>query len=418
MKHDRLNPQPTGRVWLHERDCQLDDFIALIEPGDAAQQLHYASAVEQHVPIYDCRALRGTLRVADERAALLAEWVNVLMHGAGVLVLQGAYQDSASGAADNVSESTKVIDDATTVFEMIIAGEREAGASSADHFAKAGANDRIWNALEKLCLHSPDTFARYYANAFIAAISEAWLGPNYQMTSQINVVRPGGAPQQAHRDYHLGFQTNKEAARYPAHVHTTSPLLTLQGAVAHCDMPVESGPTKLLPFSQRYVPGYLAWRNPAFRAHFEAHCIQLPLRKGDAVFFSPALFHAAGANHTPDISRMANLLQVSCAFGRAMETVDRTRMSVALYPALLDLRKTGAMDRDALWAAIASCAEGYPFPTNLDTDPPVGGLAPESQQQLMRRALEHEWSEHEFAQAVTAQHVKRETVTAVYTPQK
>ena len=418
MKHDRLNPQPSESVWLHERDCQLDDFIARLEPGDAAQQLHYASSVEQHVPIYDCKSLRGALRVADERAALLAEWVNVLMHGAGVLVLRGAYRDNAGGAADNVSESTKVIDAATAVFEMIIAGERAAGASSADHFAKAGANDRIWNALEKLCLHSPDTFARYYANTFIAAISEAWLGPNYQMTSQINVVRPGGAPQQAHRDYHLGFQTNDQAARYPAHVHTTSPLLTLQGAVAHCDMPVESGPTKLLPFSQRYVPGYLAWRNPAFRAFFEAHCIQLPLRKGDAVFFSPALFHAAGANHTPDISRMANLLQVSCAFGRAMETVDRTRMSVALYPTLLDLRKTGAMDREALWTAIACCAEGYPFPTNLDTDPPAGGLAPESQQQLMRRALEHEWSADEFAQAVTAQHAKRETVTAVYTPQK
>ena len=38
-----------------------------------------------------------------------------------------------------------------------------------------------------------------------------------------------------------------ELAAYPAHLHRMSPVLTLQGAVAHCDMPIESGPTMLLP---------------------------------------------------------------------------------------------------------------------------------------------------------------------------
>ncbi|CAM2147560.1 Phytanoyl-CoA dioxygenase [Pararobbsia alpina] len=398
MKHGSLNPQPAHAVWYSDADCKLDDFVAALAPGDAEQRLHYAASVERGVPVYDCPALRGTLRVASERAALLAEWVDVMLHGAGVLVLRAAYEDTA------------VIDAATAIFESIVVQERESGASGADHFAKAGANDRIWNALEKLCMLEPDVFARYYANPFIAAISEAWLGPHYQMTSQINVVRPGGAAQQAHRDYHLGFQTNEEALRYPAHVHTMSPLLTLQGAVAHGDMPVESGPTKLLPFSQRYAPGYLAWRRPEFRAHFEAHCVQLPLQKGDAVFFNPALFHAAGDNRTADISRMANLLQVSSAYGRAMETVDRTRMSIALYPVLRTLRASGALDVDEVGAAIASCAEGYPFPTNLDTDPPVGGLAPESQQQLMRRAIDEAWSEMAFCDAVRAQQRKRQSI--------
>ena len=36
--------------------------------------------------------------------------------------------------------------------------------SAGDHFAKAGANDRIWNAQEKLCLRAPAVFARYFAN--------------------------------------------------------------------------------------------------------------------------------------------------------------------------------------------------------------------------------------------------------------
>ena len=83
-------------------------------------------------------------------------------------------------------------------------------------------------------------------------------------------------------------------------------------------MPVESGPTKLLPFSQTYLPGYAAWRREDFREVFENKFVQLALNKGDALFFSPAIFHAAGANVSSDIHRMANLLQVSSAFGRAM----------------------------------------------------------------------------------------------------
>lgn len=55
----------------------------------------------------------------------------------------------------------------------------------------------------------------------------AWLGPGYQVTSQINVVNPGGAAQTAHRDYHLGFASAERAARFPAHVHQLSPVLTL-----------------------------------------------------------------------------------------------------------------------------------------------------------------------------------------------
>src|SRR5712691_3306187 len=162
----------------------------------------------------------------------------------------------------------------------------------------------------------------------------AWLGPAYPVTSQVNVVNPGGAAQSAHRDYHLGFLSAERAAAYPAHVHRLSPVLTLQGAVAHCDMPIETGPTLYLPHSQKYAPGYLAFHQPEFTSYFEANYVQLPLEKGDAAFFNPALFHGAGTNRTADVRRMANLLQVSSGFGRAMETVDRSAMSAAVFPAL------------------------------------------------------------------------------------
>ena len=191
----------------------------------------------------------------------------------------------------------------------------------------------------KLCLRDPAAFAAYYGNAVIALVSEAWLGPCYQITSQLNVVNPGGAAQVPHRDYHLGFQSPQAIERFPAHVHRLSPVLTLQGAVAHCDMPLETGPTLYLPFSQSYLPGYMATAHAEFRDYFDAHHVQLPLAKGDAVFFNPALFHAAGTNRSKDVRRIANLLQVSSAFGRAMESVDRLKMSLKLYPALKGLRQ-------------------------------------------------------------------------------
>ena len=149
-------------------------------------------------------------------------------------------------------------------FEAIIAGQRAAGGAAGDHFAQSGQNDRIWNALEKLALRAPDVFAAYYANDVVATVCHAWLGPGYQVTSQVNVVNPGGAAQTAHRDYHLGFQSGSQAARFPAHVHRLSPVLTLQGAVAHTDMPAETGPTMYLPHSQKYLPGYLAFQRPEF----------------------------------------------------------------------------------------------------------------------------------------------------------
>jgi ectoine hydroxylase-related dioxygenase (phytanoyl-CoA dioxygenase family) len=221
------------------------------------------------------------------------------------------------------------------------------------------------------------------------------------------VVNPGGEAQSPHRDYHMGFQAADALAQFPSHAHRLSPVLTLQGAVAHCDMPVETGPTLYLPFSQSYEPGYLAWRRPEFIAYFDRHRIQLPLAKGDAVFFNPALFHAAGSNRTTHVRRMANLLQVSSAYGRAMESVDRARMSAALYPALLAMSGKGELGRAECANAVAACAEGYSFPTNLDRDPPIGGLAPETQAQLMLKALAENWTVDAFEKALAEQSWRR-----------
>jgi ectoine hydroxylase-related dioxygenase (phytanoyl-CoA dioxygenase family) len=190
-------------------------------------------------------------------------------------------------------------------------------------------------------------------------------------------------------------------------VHRLSPALTLQGAVAHCDMPVVTGPTMYLPHSQKYPAGYVAFHQPEFTAYFDAHFVQLPLRTGDAAFFNPALFHGAGTNRSADVRRMANLLQVSSAFGRAMETVDRTAMCRALYPVLL-AQRAGGVAEGTLRNVVAASAEGYAFPTNLDRDQPIGGLAPETQAELVWRALQEEWTPAELDSELAAQ-VERRT---------
>ena len=216
------------------------------------------------------------------------------------------------------------------------------------------------------------------------------------MTAQVNLVRPGGKAQVPHRDYHLGFMVPEKMAQYPAHIHDISPVLTLQGAVAHCEMPIESGPTMLLPHSQNFREGYLAFGRKKYQDYFTEHHVQLPLHKGDVLFFNPAVMHGAGTNKSAEILRMANLLQVSSAFGRAMESVDRCAMCKALYPNLRKMFEDRLMSHEQLVRTIANCAEGYSFPTNLDRDPPINGLAPKTQQQIMVKALEGGWSSRNF----------------------
>lgn len=373
-----------------ESACDLAEFSALTAQKTDLAAIPHAQKALQNVPIYDMTALSPMLGQTASRRVLMAEWARVLQHGAGVFVLKQACPDHDA------------IDQATACYERVIAAERAAGGAAADHFAAAGSNDRIWNSLQKLALDSPATFIRYFSSPAIDAACEAWLGPNYQMTAQINLVHPGGQAQQAHRDYHLGFQTADISASYPAHVHDLSPLMTLQGGIAHCDMPIAAGPTKLLPFSQLYRPGYAAWRRDDFRAHFEAHCVQLPLEMGDAIFFNPALFHAAGANKSADIHRMVNLLQVSSAFGRAMETVDRIAICKAVFPALCARIAAGQMPDDGLEAVLGAAAEGYSFPTNLDRDPPDGGLAPKTQKAILREAVVEGWTAQALAEALEA----------------
>lgn len=374
--------------WIGEADLRLDDFDAEVSRTTDVADYPHAADVRDNVLVYTVDTV-----VRADRRVVQSELIAALTDGPGVVVIEGAFPPD-------------VVDRASDAFFAIIDRQRAAGAAAGDHFGAPGANDRIWNAAQKLALHAPAVFAEYYANDALATVCQAWLGPRYQVTSQVNVVNPGGTAQVPHRDYHLGFVPDEHLAQYPAHLHRTSPVLTLQGAVAHCDMPVHSGPTMLLPHSQRFAGGYIAFNRPQFVDYFAAHHVQLPLRKGDAVFFNPALYHGAGSNHSTDIRRIANLLQISSPFGRAMEALDRTAMVHAVYPSLLAMKAAGRSAQD-LTNVVVATAEGYTFPTNLDLDQPIGSLAPPSQVDTVLAALAEALSPTELAHALRNQDERR-----------
>src|SRR5262249_27242715 len=179
-------------VYLSAGDCRLADLIDLVNQKTDLADYPYAYATEQNVLIYDGARLRKELSCPVSGPRVEGELARALLDGPGIVVLASAFDDPW------------VIDRATWQFEAIIAAQRAAGGKAGDHFAAAGQNDRIWNALEKLALRAPEVFADYYANDLIATACRAWLGPGYQVTSQVNVVNPGGAAQEVHRDYHLG----------------------------------------------------------------------------------------------------------------------------------------------------------------------------------------------------------------------
>ena len=385
------------KVWLTRDDCDLEEFRAVVRVGTDAAEYPHADRVERGVLFYG-ETLAQDVAAPDGRRTVQAELAHALMDGPGIVVFTGAFDPA-------------VVDRATDVVTTLIEEQKARGVQTGDHFAAPGSNDRLWSALEKLAVTDPGTFVDYYANDVVNLVSVAWLGPNYQIVSDPNVVNPGGTAQKAHRDYHLGFMDLDLAAQFPAHVHRLSPVLTLQGAVAHVDMPVETGPTMYLPHSQKYEPGYMAVGLPEFQEFFERNHVQLPLRKGDAVFFNPALLHGAGTNRTTDVRRMANLLQVSSAFGRAMGTVDTERVAAAVYPVLRARKAAGAAE-DSLRNVVAAAAEGYPFPTNLDRDQPVGRLTPESQAELVWRALQDDWDEAITTAATSAQAQRRRSSLA------
>ena len=365
--------QVTKRKFDSSTAPSLADFKILCSQRTLNSTYPLAKRIEKNIPIYDCRDfdLSDTAKIDQ----LQDELYHNLSSGPGAYVLKHFFP------------SLTTIDAANTAYDTIIAAEKAANGARGDHFAPGSANDRIWNSFSKHALTDPANFVDYFSNPWFKVACDSYLGPGYRITTQVNIVRPGGKAQMPHRDYHLGFQTDEDVVLWPKSMHALSGHLTLQGATAHTDMPLDSGPTRLLPFSQTFPEGFRSYRRQEFVDFFHENYVSLPLEKGDALFFSPALFHAAGENVTKDFSRSANLVQVSSAFGKTMESIDPLPLIESTYDVLQAKYEAEGMSAE-VDAFIKAVADGYPFPTNLDCRPPAPGrMAPETEQDILGKVL-------------------------------
>ena len=339
------------QVYFSQSDIDYDDLAKICSQKTLQEDYPFAASVSNNVVIYDANYLETFIGDSENELRLKTELHQVLEGGPGVFVIRNLYRHDA-------------IDQSNNIFEKIVESE---GNTSNDHFA-SGTNTRIWNAFQKVALEDPDAFISYYSNNLLKLVAESWCGPNSQMTAQVNIVRPGGEMQKPHRDYHLGFQENQIVELFPISAHRLSNYLTLQGGVAHTDMPLASGPTMVLPYSQQYELGYLAWRDIACTDFFNNNAVQNQMNKGDGIFFNPALLHGAGSNTTKDFHRIANLLQISSPFGKTMERIDYLKIINRIYPFLLEHSINKTLSEKLIENVLVCATDGYAFPTNLDND--------------------------------------------------
>ena len=339
------------QVYFSQSDIDYDDLAKICSQKTLQEDYPFADSVSNNVVIYDANYLESFIGDSENELRLKTELHQVLEGGPGVFVIRNLYRHDA-------------IDQSNNIFEKIVESE---GNTGNDHFA-SGTNTRIWNAFQKVALEDPEAFISYYSNNLLKLVAESWCGPNSQMTAQVNIVRPGGEMQKPHRDYHLGFQENQIVELFPISAHRLSNYLTLQGGVAHTDMPLASGPTMVLPYSQQYELGYLAWRDNACTDFFNDNAVQNQMNKGDGIFFNPALLHGAGSNTTKDFHRIGNLLQISSPFGKTMERIDYLKIINRIYPLLLEHSINKTLSEKLIENVLVCATDGYAFPTNLDND--------------------------------------------------
>ena len=155
----------SASLYLNSADCSLEDLLACV-PSDGLNIKDYphAAAIEQDVVIYDTSYVLNH----SDRHSIQHEIKQAFDTGGGIAVFKNAY-------------SHDVVDDASKAYQSIMKTEREHG-NSLDHFAEAGANSRVWNSLEKLAVESPSAYVNYFANPLVPLVSEAWVGPGYQVT--------------------------------------------------------------------------------------------------------------------------------------------------------------------------------------------------------------------------------------------
>ena len=131
--HTDGHQRPIGpRLFSVKQPPSLDEFKKLTSESIPC---HYplASRIEANVPIYDLPDYASLS--SEQRSALQDEFYHILLSGPGVFVTKGLCKD------------VSLLQNVNNVYSNIIAEEKKVAGKRGDHFAGAGANDRIWNSV-------------------------------------------------------------------------------------------------------------------------------------------------------------------------------------------------------------------------------------------------------------------------------
>ena len=261
----------------------LDDLVAVLsdrtDPGDYP----HAAAVEQEVFVYDADP---ALRRPPPRES--AELVRALGGRPGPGRRAAAPSRPGGGGPGH-------------------RGVRRADRRAArhrycrrDHFAPPGANDRVWNALEKLAVRAPGCSSTTTPTTSSRSCRRPGSGPGYQVTSQVNVVNPGGAGAGRAPRLPPRASCRTRRSRSTRRTCTGSPRCSPCRARSRTrDMPVESGPTLYLPHSQKYGPATSPGAAGVRRVLRARTTCSSRCATGDAAFFNPAVIHGAAPTARP-----------------------------------------------------------------------------------------------------------------------
>ena len=199
---------------------------------------------------------------------MMAEWASVMRDGPGIVVLRGAFADLAP-----VDAATESFSPSSTSSG---ARTRRAATISPSRAPTTGSGTR-WKSWP--C-------ARPSASRAITPTRRSrWSrrpgsGPAIRSPRRSIASIPAARRNRRIATITWASRRAEEIAGFPAHAHQLSPLLTLQGAVAHCDMPIESGPTLYLPFSQTLRAGLFRLAQARIRRLFRRALRPAAARKG------------------------------------------------------------------------------------------------------------------------------------------
>ena len=123
-----------------------------------------------------------------------------------------------------------------------------------------------------------------------------------------------------------------------------------------------------------------------------------PVIKPDSSLAKKATARATSSGSTKrangsDVQRLANLFQISSAFGIAMEAVDQQRMQLACYEQL----QKETLNEQELAAIATALSDSYPFSSNMDRDMPGQNLKPLSGKDVLLLALKENWTKAKLA---------------------